>query len=65
LLAAAKEFNLQAKLGDGLVAKAIQYHEILGVRHSVFLIGNPGTAKSAIWKTLARAYNIGGYTGKE
>jgi dynein heavy chain, axonemal len=64
LIAAAKHYNYQAKVGDGLVAKAIQYHEILGVRHSVFLIGNPGTAKSAIWKTLAKAYNIGGYTGK-
>lgn len=29
--------------------------EILEVRHSMFLIGSPGTAKSSIWKNLCRA----------
>jgi len=30
--------------------------EILEVRHSMFLIGVPGTAKSTIWKNLCRSF---------
>jgi dynein heavy chain len=37
------------------VLKCIQLKEIIDVRHSVFLIGNPGSAKSTVWKILAKA----------
>lgn len=40
---------------DGFVLKYVQLDEILVVRHSVFIIGNPGCGKSAIWKNLAAA----------
>lgn len=29
----------------------------MAVRHSVFIVGNAGTGKSAIWKTLNRTYH--------
>ena len=35
--------------------KCVQLAEILVVRHSVFIIGNPGCGKSAIWRNLAAA----------
>jgi dynein heavy chain len=36
----------------------VQLAEILDVRHSVFIVGSPGTAKSTIWKVLQGANNI-------
>lgn len=51
---ALKEF-LQPE--DGFVLKCIQLSEILEVRHSVFIIGNPGSSKSSVWKTLLGAFN--------
>lgn len=34
------------------IKKIVEMAEILGVRHSLFLIGVPGTSKTAIWKSL-------------
>jgi len=47
-----KDEGLQPE--DGFVLKVVQTAEILVVRHSMFIIGNPGCAKSTIWKTLAK-----------
>lgn len=47
----AKSKNLQPE--EGFVLKCVQLAEILEVRHSCFLIGVPGTAKSAVWKNLS------------
>mmetsp|Transcript_16431 Transcript_16431/g.11573 ORF Transcript_16431/g.11573 Transcript_16431/m.11573 type:complete len:302 (-) Transcript_16431:6608-7513(-) len=38
---------------EGFLLKCIQLWEILGVRHCCFIIGNPGSAKTAVWSTLA------------
>lgn len=40
---------------DGFVKKCVNLSEILDVRHSCFIIGNPGACKSMVWKTLALA----------
>eukprot|EP00928_Gymnodinium_smaydae_P048229 TRINITY_DN3222_c2_g1_i2.p1 TRINITY_DN3222_c2_g1~~TRINITY_DN3222_c2_g1_i2.p1 ORF type:complete len:2601 (+),score=892.36 TRINITY_DN3222_c2_g1_i2:138-7940(+) len=41
---------------DGyLLLKICQGIELLGIRHCVFLMGNPGTFKSAVWKILKNA----------
>ena len=41
---------------DIFILKIVQLEELLAVRHCVFIIGNAGTGKSQIWKTLARTY---------
>jgi dynein heavy chain len=51
----AKAKNLQPE--KEFVLKCIQFADILEVRHSCFLIGVPGTAKSAVWKNLSDAFN--------
>lgn len=38
-----------------LLLKITQLIELLGIRHCVFLMGNPGTFKSALWKILKNA----------
>lgn len=35
-----------------MIEKVIQLNELLEVRHSVFLVGNAGTGKTTIWRTL-------------
>jgi dynein heavy chain len=62
LLEAGKANNLQVSISGetGLLPKCVQFHEILDVRHSVFIIGEPGSAKTTIWKTLRDAYNLFG-----
>lgn len=47
----AKSKNLQPE--EGFILKCVQLAEILEVRHSCFLIGVTGTAKSAVWKNLS------------
>jgi dynein heavy chain len=55
---ATTEAGLQAE--DMFVLKIVQLEELLAVRHCVFVLGNAGTGKSMIWKTLARTYiNMG------
>ncbi|KAJ1516905.1 hypothetical protein HMI54_007793 [Coelomomyces lativittatus] len=42
---------------ENFILKVVQAEELLVVRHCVFIIGNAGTGKSQIWRTLARTYN--------
>jgi dynein heavy chain len=42
-----KKAGLQAE--DLFVMKCVNYAEILEVRHSCFIIGNPGCGKTAVW----------------
>lgn len=39
-------------ISDSTIFKVIQLYEIKNFRRSVIMIGNSGTAKSTIWKTL-------------
>ncbi|GLV33492.1 Dynein heavy chain at 93AB, partial [Carabus blaptoides fortunei] len=34
----------------------VQLEELLEVRHSVFVVGNAGTGKTQVWKTLFKTY---------
>ncbi|CAD7974700.1 unnamed protein product [Amoebophrya sp. A25] len=38
-----------------LLLKITQMVELLGIRHCIFLMGNPGSYKSALWKILSKA----------
>ena len=38
-----------------MVDKVIQLYETKNSRHSVMMVGQTGTAKTAIWRTLQRA----------
>jgi dynein heavy chain len=40
------------------VQKCVDLADILDVRHSMFIIGSPGTGKTEIWKTMCEAYAI-------
>jgi dynein heavy chain len=60
VIASARALDLQANTEDLFVLKVVQLEEILGVRHCCFIIGNPGSAKTTIWKTLAGANTAGG-----
>lgn len=61
---AVKEITLQSKLQaeEGFTRKCIQLSEILVVRHCCFIIGIPGTAKTTVWRTLAKTNNYLGDT---
>ncbi|XP_061694561.1 dynein axonemal heavy chain 11 [Syngnathoides biaculeatus] len=48
------ELRLQPE--ENFILKVTQLEELLAVRHSVFVIGGPGTGKSQILKTLHRTY---------
>ncbi|KAJ8974478.1 hypothetical protein NQ317_016132 [Molorchus minor] len=50
----AVELKLQPE--DGFILKVVQLEELFAVRHSVFIIGNTGTGKTMVWKTLNRTY---------
>ncbi|XP_037924668.1 dynein beta chain, ciliary isoform X3 [Hermetia illucens] len=41
---------------DNFILKVVQLEELLEVRHSVFIVGNAGTGKTQVWKTLFRTY---------
>lgn len=41
---------------DDFLLQIVQLEELLAVRHSVFIVGNAGTGKSQIWKTLIETY---------
>jgi dynein heavy chain len=47
---AAIDLKLQPE--DNFILKVVQLQELFDVRHSVFIVGNTGTGKSQIWKTL-------------
>eukprot|EP00066_Takifugu_rubripes_P027828 XP_011617094.1 PREDICTED: dynein heavy chain 9, axonemal [Takifugu rubripes] len=48
------ELKLQAE--DNFVLKVVQLEELLAIRHSVFVIGNAGTGKSEVMRSLQRTY---------
>ncbi|XP_038597832.1 LOW QUALITY PROTEIN: dynein heavy chain 17, axonemal [Tachyglossus aculeatus] len=48
------ELNLQAE--DSFVLKIVQLEELLQVRHSVFVIGNAGSGKSQVLRSLNKTY---------
>uniref|UniRef100_A0A8C8WRI9 Dynein axonemal heavy chain 17 n=1 Tax=Panthera leo TaxID=9689 RepID=A0A8C8WRI9_PANLE len=48
------ELKLQAE--DSFVLKVVQLEELLQVRHSVFVIGNAGSGKSQVLKSLHKTY---------
>ena len=48
------DLKLQAE--ESFCLKVVQLEELLNVRHSVFVIGNAGTGKSQILKSLNRTY---------
>ncbi|PSN46658.1 Dynein beta chain [Blattella germanica] len=51
---AAADLMLQPE--DNFILKVVQLEELLEVRHSVFVVGNAGTGKTQVWKTLFRTY---------
>lgn len=51
---AASDLLLQPE--DNFILKVVQLEELLEVRHSVFIVGNAGTGKTQVWKTLLRTY---------
>ncbi|KAK1334847.1 hypothetical protein QTO34_004418 [Cnephaeus nilssonii] len=48
------ELRLQPE--ESFILKVVQLEELLAVRHSVFVVGNAGTGKSQILRTLYRTY---------
>jgi hypothetical protein len=36
--------------------QVVQLEELLQVRHSVFIVGNAGTGKTKVWRTLYKTY---------
>lgn len=51
---AANDMLLQPE--DNFILKVVQLEELLEVRHSVFIVGNAGTGKTQVWKTLFKSY---------
>lgn len=53
-----KQATLDQKLQpeDNFILKIVQLEELFAVRHSVFVVGEAGTAKTCIWQTLNRTY---------
>ena len=50
------QLKLQAE--DNFLLKCVQLEELLNVRHSVFVIGNAGTGKSQVLKSLHKTYAL-------
>ncbi|GLG99541.1 Dynein heavy chain, cytoplasmic [Gryllus bimaculatus] len=50
----AVELKLQPE--DNFILKIVQLEELLEVRHSVFIVGNAGTGKTMVWRTLFKTY---------
>ncbi|KAI5645013.1 dynein heavy chain and region d6 of dynein motor domain-containing protein [Phthorimaea operculella] len=51
---AAMDLSLQPE--DNFILKVVQLEELLEVRHSVFIVGNAGTGKTQVWKSLYKTY---------
>ncbi|XP_063077561.1 dynein axonemal heavy chain 9-like [Engraulis encrasicolus] len=49
------DLKLQAE--DNFVLKVVQLEELLAVRHSVFVVGNAGTGKSQVLRSLSKTYS--------
>ncbi|NXG21537.1 DYH9 protein, partial [Grallaria varia] len=50
------ELRLQPE--DNFVLKVVQLEELLAVRHSVFVVGNAGTGKSQVMRSLHKTHQI-------
>ncbi|XP_072259402.1 dynein axonemal heavy chain 9 [Pyxicephalus adspersus] len=50
--------DLKLHAEDNFVLKVVQLEELLAVRHSVFIVGNAGTGKSQVLKSLNKTYQI-------
>ncbi len=50
--------KLELAADDFVCDKAVQLHEVLQARHSVFVLGPPGAGKSECWKTLSSARGL-------
>ncbi|XP_010006532.1 PREDICTED: LOW QUALITY PROTEIN: dynein heavy chain 9, axonemal [Chaetura pelagica] len=50
--------DLQLQAEDNFVLKVVQLEELLAVRHSVFVVGNAGTGKSQVMRSLNKTYQI-------
>ncbi|MEE6466367.1 hypothetical protein FKM82_006924 [Ascaphus truei] len=48
------ELHLQPE--ESFILKVVQLEELLAVRHSVFVVGNAGTGKSKVLRTLNKTY---------
>ncbi|OAF71285.1 Axonemal beta dynein heavy chain 17 [Intoshia linei] len=48
--------SLKLQPEEGFILKVVQLQELFDVRHSVFIIGNTGTGKTMVWKSLFKAY---------
>uniref|UniRef100_A0A803TIG4 Dynein axonemal heavy chain 17 n=1 Tax=Anolis carolinensis TaxID=28377 RepID=A0A803TIG4_ANOCA len=53
---AVTELKLQPE--ESFVLKVVQLEELLAVRHSVFVIGNAGSGKSQVLKSLNKTYGL-------
>ncbi|XP_049855418.1 dynein beta chain, ciliary-like [Schistocerca gregaria] len=51
---AALDLKLQPE--DNFILKIVQLEELLEVRHSVFIVGNAGTGKTMVWRSLFKTY---------
>ncbi|XP_066570660.1 dynein axonemal heavy chain 11 [Amia ocellicauda] len=49
--------HLRLQPEESFILKVVQLEELLAVRHSVFVVGNAGTGKSQILKTLNKTYS--------
>ncbi|KAF0304890.1 Dynein heavy chain 2, axonemal [Amphibalanus amphitrite] len=60
-----KENGLQAGATPYIVDKVIQLYETKNSRHSVMMVGQTGTSKTSIWRTLQRALTDMANKGQE
>uniref|UniRef100_A0A8C4QMX4 Dynein heavy chain hydrolytic ATP-binding dynein motor region domain-containing protein n=1 Tax=Eptatretus burgeri TaxID=7764 RepID=A0A8C4QMX4_EPTBU len=58
VMQAVLELGLQAE--ESFMLKVVQLHELLEVRHSVFIVGAAGTGKSQVLRTLHKTYQLTG-----
>ena len=56
-IAAKVAINAGLQPHEELLIKAVQFQELLDVRHSVMLLGPAGCGKTTIWKTLLGCHN--------
>lgn len=50
------DLSLQPGDNESFIIKVVQLDELFAVRHSVFIVGNAGTGKTQVWKTLYKTY---------
>ncbi|XP_075250106.1 dynein beta chain, ciliary-like isoform X2 [Convolutriloba macropyga] len=50
--------KLRLQPEDAFITKCVQLQELIDVRHSVFVLGNAGTGKSQVLKTLFNTYKL-------